>query len=173
MVGTIPQYLEQFTLLENLAINDHCLTGPIPQGLLELPLNPYVALYNNAYGLSGDLEAACDANSTSPAYREGVKGIFIDNSVDCSCCVRCRPNDYQCDDIIWNVTWPSANTEDATSRDSKGNQIQFSKDCNTPAQIEWIEENCPCTVEFTDEKGNVKRKCDDCSGPGALMSTGN
>lgn len=173
MVGTIPQYLEQFTLLDNLGINDHCLTGTIPQGLLELPLNPYLALYNNAYGLSGDLEVVCDANSTTPAYREGVRGIFVDTSVDCSCCTHCRPDDYECDDRIWNVTYTSLNVLDPTARDSRGNQIQFSKDCITPGQIEWIEESCPCTVEFTDEKGKVKRKCDDCSGLDAIMSTGN
>ncbi len=173
MAGTIPTFLEKFTSLTNFGMNDHCLTGTIPEGLTTLPLNPFFAVYNNANGLSGDLEFLCDSNSTSPAYQEGVQGVFVDYSVDCSCCTRCRPDDFECDDPIWNATWPTLNIIDFNSRDSRGNQIQFEKDCVTPGQAEYIAERCPCTIDFEDENGVVKGQCDDCTAPDARLSSGN
>lgn len=178
--GTMPS-LEKFSLLENLSLSDNCFTGAIPQSLFEIPSLEYFALYNNNNQITGSAEDYCASTSTasSPAYREGTLGIFLDSEIECSCCTSCRPNEFECYNPIYNVTYPTINVKSAPdARDSKGNTLQFQKECISPEELEWVAENCPCVVPLDDEDSEIytdtffNAECSDCAAPNALPSTG-
>lgn len=180
MVGTIPSSFANFSRLRNLGLNDNCFTGTVPEELNDIASLEVLAVYNNNYGMVGNLEPFCE---TPTSFREGAVAIMIDYGVDCSCCVKCRPEEYECDDPIWNVTWPTLNFRRGDDAyDQRGNLFQSEIKCLSPEQREWLDDECPCVVEDKDAdpenfgQGNNKDKfyeCDDCSSDGSRPITGN
>eukprot|EP00531_Pseudo-nitzschia_arenysensis_P002152 CAMPEP_0116135628 /NCGR_PEP_ID=MMETSP0329-20121206/11289_1 /TAXON_ID=697910 /ORGANISM="Pseudo-nitzschia arenysensis, Strain B593" /LENGTH=550 /DNA_ID=CAMNT_0003630435 /DNA_START=121 /DNA_END=1773 /DNA_ORIENTATION=- len=178
LVGTFPSFVANFSKLENLSLSDNCLTGTIPEELGDISSLTVLAVYNNNYELTGNLEPFCESPTS---YREGAVIIIGDYGVDCSCCVKCRPDEYECDDKIWNATWPTKNTDQDEAYDQRGNVAQFQANCLTPEQREWIDDECPCVVvdaerasdnTFGESTGNFW-KCDDCTSDGSRPSIGN
>lgn len=178
MVGTIPSFFGDLSNLSNLSLNDNCFTGTIPKGLVDHPALSILSLHNNNFAMTGSLEPFCESPT---AYREGAVAIVADHGVECSCCILCDPDRFECDDQILNATWSTIHANDIRAYDSRNNVLQFQKDCLAPAQLEWIDEECPCVAEAFNEDGSARLDgvgdavliCDDCTSEGSRPSNGN
>jgi hypothetical protein len=136
--GTIPSSLSQFSKLKSLVLNDHCLTGSIPEGLDKISSITIAAFHGNANQLTGSLNGIC-YNATTP--REGAIWFAMDSNTDCDCCYSCDPDKSECSDPTGMTTfkfWNMGGVEEM--------RAQFEKECVSPEQKEFLLEECPCVV---------------------------
>jgi hypothetical protein len=153
ITGTIPSSLGRLSKLENLSLSDNCLTGSIPEGLDSIPSLSVVVLYSNNL-LSGSLEPFCE---TPLSLREGTIVVAIDASIDCSCCISCEPDQFECTNPLGHVTYSTFTVQ----------ITQFQKECLSSLQQKWIAEECPCVTNISSFQG----KCNDCTALDARPST--
>mmetsp|Transcript_22675 Transcript_22675/g.56150 ORF Transcript_22675/g.56150 Transcript_22675/m.56150 type:complete len:533 (+) Transcript_22675:146-1744(+) len=169
--GTVPSFLADFPNITTIGLSDHCLTGTLPEGMSDIPTLSVLSLYNNKHAITGSWEPFCE---TPTSFREGVVAVMADYGVECSCCSLCDPVRFFCVDPVYNGTWSTISINDVTSFDSRNNAVQFQKDCLSPAQLEWIDEECPClAVTGPGWDGEDYNICDDCTSEGSRRSIGN
>jgi hypothetical protein len=174
--GTIPSYLGEFSKLWGLAVNDNCMTGTIPEGLSSSSSITVFLSYNNNNQLSGSLEGFCDPDQPAPAFREGPVAVFVDDETECSCCMTCKPEIFECYDPYNNVSFPIITTFSQFSFDPSYNIKQYQKQCITAGERQFFEETCPCILNLgntTEDPTVMIGHCNDCSDPAARPSFGN
>jgi len=153
--GTIPPSYVKMNKLENLGLNDNCLTGHIPDFAAAIPSMTGFFLYNNA-GLQGSLNGFCNGNKTKFPNAQ----IFADCGgcsgknnalVECDCCGCCNQDTFDCCTVWGN--YKTHNLDDFTPT---GRIMSFAKQCLTKESKDWIEKECPCVApKDWDEPGNM------------------
>jgi hypothetical protein len=182
--GPIPSSFGELVNLEYLIVNDNCLTGTIPEQLLDIYTLTIYSIYNNNNDLSGSLNGFCVGTTN----REGLLNLVADceqegsnddgndeilsSSIECDCCVCCNPDNYQCYDTQGN----SSNTYFLESYPRNNLSLppkSFQKQCLSKKSQNWIEDECPCVIaENIPNKPEWHRACTmNCTEEGAVRST--
>ena len=170
--GTIPSSLGKLSNLNTISFFENCLTGNIPEEIINLPLVSSMFVGGNNDQLSGNLEVFCDTEDPL-RYREGILNLNKDASTDCSCCFECFPDEFRCWSPFYNTSWGNTNLG-LNAYDSKNNVKQFQKECTTPVQLKWIEKECPCVIDVnTDAHVLFLGQCSNCTAPGARPTVNN
>mmetsp|Transcript_4289 Transcript_4289/g.10352 ORF Transcript_4289/g.10352 Transcript_4289/m.10352 type:complete len:435 (+) Transcript_4289:206-1510(+) len=145
ILGTIPSSIQQLSNLDVFGINDHCLTGTIPD-LTHLPLTS-LSVYNNPE-LSGSLNGFCSGSE----FIEGVNAVAAECScdkgaeskIDCDCCLCCEMSTFECCDRHSDTRWTNVPLDKFTT---DGFLKAYEKPCLTEASRQYIDEVCPCIYE--------------------------
>mmetsp|Transcript_6228 Transcript_6228/g.15134 ORF Transcript_6228/g.15134 Transcript_6228/m.15134 type:complete len:436 (+) Transcript_6228:114-1421(+) len=169
--GTIPSSFADLTKLKTLGLNDHCLSGTIPEGLsTQLPLLERFNLINNGdlygslngfcnnneYAKEGSLAIATECPLPSAIGHDDFQHMSDDYAgVECDCCICCDRDDYDCYDQQSGRSWKSYNLNAKFQTTHLIKQFQEQKECRTEANIEWIQEKCPWYTNTTMDKNNT------------------
>jgi len=169
--GTIPPSFAELTMLETLGLNDHCLTGSIPD-LSDVPNLQLLTLQNNPK-LSGSLNGFCNGREYRNASIDVVAsscGSCSANEgsafVECDCCTCCNEDDFTCCDSEGD----SSTSLYLNDLSTNGFVPAFDKQCLSDKNKEWIEQECPCI--FYPENSFRKECTKDCNTEGAIPSNG-
>jgi hypothetical protein len=149
--GSIPPSFAKMTLLETFGADNHCLSGTVPDFSNATKMS-FFSIYNNP-NLSGSLNGFCSGTEVKSTYvqtRESEKLTLIlradcggcteqaQPSIECDCCETCCNEDvYECCN---NLTGESKTSFRA------GFSPSFNKQCLRDASKQYIQENCPCTI---------------------------
>jgi len=170
--GTIPSAFASFSKLDTFAVSDNCMTGTIPEGF-DTFKNMSLFMVHNNYQLDGSLQGFCEDEPS--LYREGIGFVARDANVDCSCCNQCDPVGLECENLWFNFSFPTVYTSDMNAWDAKNNSKQFTKQCISSEQNEWIDEQCPCVIDnsLMTEVEHWWECTQNCTIPGAWPSHNN
>jgi len=170
--GTIPSSLASFSRLNTVAVGDNCFTGSIPEGFNDIRNMTLFMTNNNNNQLHGSLQGFCEDEQS---YREGIGFVARDSNIECSCCMKCDPVKMECSNEWWNVSYPTVYIGDMNAYDDRNNTKQFTKQCISPEERKWIDDECPC-IDNTSEHPDVPfiGGCTkNCTTPGAWPSYNN
>lgn len=194
--GTIPSSLGKLTILDNLGLHDNCLTGKLPQEIMNLfPELNVIVLNNNGNKLElmsedyslGNL--VCNADGTR---KDWVMGLIVDcpglddyladNSTftqitthnttaapwECDCCICC--SGFSCTDLENGDTWNSAYLNEYSKNGKNLKAFQDSQ-CLTKEVKSWIATECPCIINIDPTVKSAFGKCTtNCTLEGAIVS---
>ena len=155
--GTIPSSLGSLSKLTSFGVSDNCLTGSIPEGLMESTMLQVVHISNNDNNIKGSFASFCNA-SNPIMLRDGVVAVQVDRPAvnDCRCCFNCDPDTFQCESLMYNATFPNAFIGGAAAYRGPDNyNLQFGKKCLTQAAQEWISAECPCVTDISSGEPGV------------------
>jgi hypothetical protein len=124
-------------------------------------------MVHNNYQLQGSLQGFCEEEPS--LYREGIGFVARDSHVECSCCMLCDPVELTCD------SYPTTYTTDMNAWDARNNSKQFTKQCISPEQREWVDDECPCVINNSlhPEVEHYWECTQNCTIPGAWPSHNN
>ena len=163
ITGPIPDSYGNLTKLGGLFLNEHCLTGTVPESLSQLSEMKYLSLQGNSE-LGGSLNGLCDGDQ----FRSGSSLAFVqsdcgdcpnsETSIECECCTCCDSNTFDCCDKDGNVLWKYIHW---SPNPSSGRPLSFERDCLTEEGARWAEEECPCVIYETEEQlfGKCTNEC--------------
>ena len=168
--GSIPETFNTMTNLNAFNVNDHCLTGFLPD-FSALNNIQVLSVYNNGE-LYGSLNNFC--NGTEMKTPEllissdcgGCTGR--DNAyVECDCCSCCNQDIFECCNNQ-GESWASHNLGDYTE-----SSPSFNKQCLQETSMQWIRDECPCIIDSNFGKENTPANfvcTKDCTAEGATPS---
>lgn len=171
MSGTIPEAYTNLSRLEHLAVNDHCLTGAIPD-FSKSPNFKYLNVFKNS-GLYGSLNEFCNgtefrSSNFVVADCGGCNGEDKSSRIECDCCQCCSEDDYICCNTqgdVYKAVYLNELNED-------GFLTGFDKQCISEKAEAWIQEECPCVINLVTENSEVPfvGECVTCDTEGARRS---
>jgi hypothetical protein len=184
--GPIPSSFGELVNLEGLILNDNCLTGTVPEQVLDIYTLTIFTIYNNNnIDLSGSSLNGFCAGST---HMEGMLSLVADceqegsndddgngelpsSFIECDCCICCNPDNFTCSDTQGN-SWNSYYLE-SYPRYSNSLPKSFQKQCLSKKSQNWIEEECPCVIaDKSNDNNELIRTCTmNCTEEGAVRST--
>jgi hypothetical protein len=181
LAGVIPTSYEKLTNLETLMLNDHCLSGTIPNKLSQLPKLNMLALGGN-YELTGSLQEFCNEaqykeqyffltancdNNVCNTVLVGGKDYYEPN-VECECCVCCNPDTFECCSPLGD-TWSSYYKGVVLS--STDIPKSFDRPCLSKKSYDWLEDECPCFEDIITNDDIIEKECTkDCTKVGTVPS---
>ena len=171
--GTIPSSFEKFTKIESIGLNDHCLSGSIPE-FSQIPTLKVLSIINNAE-LTGSLNGFCNGvdykNSETVILGDcdGCSGRDDSLFIECDCCNCCDHDNFVCCDNEGN-SWPSYFTYGLSAN---GFVPSFDKQCLSKENEEFIQEECPCVVNIStdlEDQPFLGECTTNCTAEGAIPS---
>ena len=171
--GTIPPELGKLTNLQTLGLHDLCLTGTVPNDILELPNLGVMLLSNNQFGLDYDPGVIdgnfCDGGTLKPdkfAFFTDCKGEVVPvnetatitefPTAPCECCVCCDPDIYMCTDQVSKASYSNLFLQ---LSEKTGIVQSFDSTCLSRKQREYIAEDCPCLIKGAFYEQNRQMEC--------------
>ena len=172
--GPIPSSFQKMSKLETVYLNDHCLSGAIPD-FSQIPTLTGFFVHNNLE-LSGSMNGFCEGSE----YKEGTVAIGVDcgcpgsggeSLIECDCCLCCNQDKFECCDKNGN-SWNSYNLGELSSN---GFIKSFDKACLSEKSKRFIHDECPCVFDTTpnDTFAFFGQCTNDCTIEGAIQSYNN